>query len=682
MAEQTAGHKRPASQTDDDNVHSVENHHGQKPDSTVRDAVQIPAKKKRKVFNVSTPSIPADSNGMLVEMPLDILFEIFVELQPQDLLALSRTTKGFRRLLINKSSIRFWKATFENVEFTLPPCFPGMNELQFVNLLYSSHCYNCSDGDVNTTVYWGFRARYCDRCKHTALRRIEKWDSLFAIGAGNHHGSASDFITKSSCGNTYTYLHCQEVEAFKEKWKCITDMFDRKWDCIRKEHRNYMEENDRITNECMAWLERMEIARLKMLNELREKRMSSILEKVRRLGYDAEVDRCLDATRRSLTNEQLAQEPELLSEDDWNTLEPRVVKIMEDIREKRLADEYKAALHARMQPLEKLLLTLRRKHGDTSFPTSMDFLNIPRIRKLVDLPAEAPFVIQDFEDAIKPMIPEIMSEWKTPMTKQLLQSINAKFNVLQDVDPFTLAVGQFFKCKRCRSSVFAYPNIYAHSCEIMRFDDHLDTYNSVFCKNFESSSMRSTVDQFESLADMVRDIVLLTGLSPKTATPSDMDTLAAQMVCQSCEDSVPGVMYVMDWRAMVVHVSWYHKYCVPSVRLAGDEELKFVSTLEEAKSYHDRWHALFLCRYCDDSVHQLTLLEILQHLKEKHEIDSVASIDEHTIRSSNDSPLIKEPQKLLSHEMCKIEGSEPWRLFKLGEGVACNFGELRSTKRV
>ncbi|KAI0789472.1 hypothetical protein C8Q75DRAFT_807106 [Abortiporus biennis] len=604
MAEQTAGHKRPASQTDDDNVHSVENHHGQKPDSTVRDAVQIPAKKKRKVFNVSTPSIPADSNGMLVEMPLDILFEIFVELQPQDLLALSRTTKGFRRLLINKSSIRFWKATFENVEFTLPPCFPGMNELQFVNLLYSSHCHNCSDGDVNTTVYWGFRARYCDRCKHTALRRIEKWDSLFAIGAGNHHGSASDFITSVST------------------------------------------------------------------------------DKVRGLGYDAEVDRCLDATRRSLTNEQLAQEPELLSEDDWNTLEPRVIKIMEDIREKRLADEYKAALHARMQPLEKLLLTLRRKHGDTSFPTSMDFLNIPRIRKLVDLPAEAPFVIQDFEDAIKPMIPEIMSEWKTPMTKQLLQSINAKFNVLQDVDPFTLAVGQYFKCKRCRSSVFAYPNIYAHSCEIMRFDDHLDTYNSVFCKNFESSSMRSTVDQFESLADMVRDIVLLTGLSPKTATPSDMDTLAAQMVCQSCEDSVPGVRYVMDWRAMVVHVSWYHKYCVPSVRLAGDEELKFVSTLEEAKSYHDRWHALFLCRYCDDSVHQLTLLEILQHLKEKHEIDSVASIDEHTIRSSNDSPLIKEPQKLLSHEMCKIEGSEPWRLFKLGEGVACNFGELRSTKRV
>lgn len=91
-------------------------------------------------------------------MPLDILFEvrravsqfrrtlltgrlqIFAHLSPYDLLKLARTTKAFRRLLMNQASISVWKAAFQGVP-GLPPCPLDMAEPEWANLVFSPHCH-------------------------------------------------------------------------------------------------------------------------------------------------------------------------------------------------------------------------------------------------------------------------------------------------------------------------------------------------------------------------------------------------------------------------------------------------------------------------------------------------------------------------------------------------------------
>lgn len=41
---------------------------------------------------------------------------------------------------MHKSSISVWKTARSNVP-DLPNCYPGMNEIQFANLVFDQHCH-------------------------------------------------------------------------------------------------------------------------------------------------------------------------------------------------------------------------------------------------------------------------------------------------------------------------------------------------------------------------------------------------------------------------------------------------------------------------------------------------------------------------------------------------------------
>lgn len=91
--------------------------------------------------------------------------QIFSHLRPFDILQLSRTTKEFRRTLINKSSKFIWKAARLNVN-DFPDPFPGMNEIEFINLAFSPHCHICFAPNIRS-VDWTLRVRLCPRCSKT-----------------------------------------------------------------------------------------------------------------------------------------------------------------------------------------------------------------------------------------------------------------------------------------------------------------------------------------------------------------------------------------------------------------------------------------------------------------------------------------------------------------------------------
>jgi len=59
---------------------------------------------------------------------------------PLDLLRLARTTKGFRKLLMSRSSISLWKDVLRNIS-GLPECPPWMSEPAWVNLVFYPHCH-------------------------------------------------------------------------------------------------------------------------------------------------------------------------------------------------------------------------------------------------------------------------------------------------------------------------------------------------------------------------------------------------------------------------------------------------------------------------------------------------------------------------------------------------------------
>ncbi|KAF5330284.1 hypothetical protein D9619_006079 [Psilocybe cf. subviscida] len=95
------------------------------------DSAKPPAPKRRR-----------GNRGLLkdvVDMPLDIVYEIFGKLFPADLLTLSQTSKDLRNILGSRSSAFIWKEARGNVP-GLPDCPPDLSEPQYANLCFRKHC--------------------------------------------------------------------------------------------------------------------------------------------------------------------------------------------------------------------------------------------------------------------------------------------------------------------------------------------------------------------------------------------------------------------------------------------------------------------------------------------------------------------------------------------------------------
>ncbi|KAG6850403.1 hypothetical protein H0H93_013628 [Arthromyces matolae] len=76
------------------------------------------------------------------QLPLDVLFEIFAQLTPLDLLNLSRTSKSLRDILMRRSSQYMWKSARAQVE-GLPDCPNDMSEPAYANLVFYPYCQVC-----------------------------------------------------------------------------------------------------------------------------------------------------------------------------------------------------------------------------------------------------------------------------------------------------------------------------------------------------------------------------------------------------------------------------------------------------------------------------------------------------------------------------------------------------------
>ncbi|ESK95828.1 hypothetical protein Moror_12440 [Moniliophthora roreri MCA 2997] len=122
-----------------------------------------PTRKKRKMKPTTLQSI--------VEMPLDILFEIFSLLHPYDLLCLARTSKPLRRILMCRSSINVWKMSMISIGFPADdPLFSiqgyrRASEPALINMLFHTTCNFCGKSKENK-ISWNILGRCCKDCSY------------------------------------------------------------------------------------------------------------------------------------------------------------------------------------------------------------------------------------------------------------------------------------------------------------------------------------------------------------------------------------------------------------------------------------------------------------------------------------------------------------------------------------
>ncbi|KZT28748.1 hypothetical protein NEOLEDRAFT_775129 [Neolentinus lepideus HHB14362 ss-1] len=108
--------------------------------------------------------------SVLLEMPLDVLFEIFGLLLPLDLLRLSWTSSEFRCTLMQRSARSLWIQALKHVE-RLPECLEDLTEPQWAFLAFYPCCHHCGAQNCQTII-WSCRMRCCNKCLKTQLVTI------------------------------------------------------------------------------------------------------------------------------------------------------------------------------------------------------------------------------------------------------------------------------------------------------------------------------------------------------------------------------------------------------------------------------------------------------------------------------------------------------------------------------
>ncbi|KAL4247394.1 hypothetical protein ABKN59_008063 [Abortiporus biennis] len=703
MITRSSARKRQASVDDGENnaIHTdtIQGHPEEKKEPNA--AACLPPKKKQKLEMEHQPTRRIRRKGVLkemLEMPLDILYEILVELSPKDLLSLSRTTKDFRNLLVSKSAIGFWQTAFKNSP-DLPPRYPDMNELQFSNLLFSPHCHNCLKPNVHSVI-WMFRSRYCTSCKDDMLLKCNRYTNMYNLKITHFesplNGFAYKFLpivseTKVSSYTAYNFhgywVDKKWVDELKDAWKDLKSSDEDKIVRVYKERAQFITIHEQYATLCEDWYNKKKENRADELDKIRVGRFSAILDKLRDLGYGVEIDNCRDQTERFLKREKLVREPKPLTDHVWRgLLEVKAVGIMDEVRAFRLDNEHETAVRNRINLFKQFLFKLRGKvHGDLDFPVPFDFLQIPRIRSIVDAPTEVSLTLEDFKAAVEPILPEVLEEWKTFVDRRLTQSIKSKFKVAKEINPLTLAVGQFFRCNSCHV-LRDYPTIRAHTCKDRFLSDStkdkddgykqkssIELYKVALRKVFSDAPVHLNLEKIESVADVVEKVVAAKGHIASRATLEEVVKDGMLLICKTCQYQHTGIKPIMDWTSLIVHVIWLHcgKF---TTRSATDAEVKAIEKLDVR--YKEGW-TKYLCRHCDKFLTFVDKKKIESHLKERHEISD--GFQDHVIKSSDQDMRIEDypHRQLISH---KLEVGDRERDVKRavsgGYGAVCNFAAL------
>ncbi|KAI9065544.1 hypothetical protein FKP32DRAFT_1674668 [Trametes sanguinea] len=106
----------------------------------------------------------------VLDLPMDVFFEVAAHLQPLDILQLSRVSKELREVLLSRHHRYVWIAALRNVTPALPRCPSYLNEPQFARVVFDHVCMACGASRA-INVDYAFGMRFCACCWRANMRK-------------------------------------------------------------------------------------------------------------------------------------------------------------------------------------------------------------------------------------------------------------------------------------------------------------------------------------------------------------------------------------------------------------------------------------------------------------------------------------------------------------------------------
>ncbi|KAF7363715.1 hypothetical protein MSAN_01029300 [Mycena sanguinolenta] len=600
------------------------------------------AKKTAEPVNGSTSSNtkPQRRRGKLrfiTEVPLDVLFEIFGQLLPIDLLNLSCASKALRDILLRKSAAFVWKQTFLNVPHPAPPpCPDDLNEPQYANLLWRKQCFFC--GVSTPLVLWHSQVRACEACvdspaKFTPLNSYTSAGPQDALEIAKTLCSRTWYCPRSRLIGTFVCLtsHLMAIQKRLEELGKInpdTQQFETNADTeeYARQCRETAATKASHSALCYNWEDRVKTNRRTELKNKGESRKNAILAKLEELGWGTELSN--HSTRNKLLALPVVKQKKELTERVWANIEPDLVEFLTEVKRQRLDQAWIDVLVDRI----KILTGAASDGGLDAIPLSdqpsiSDLCIMPEYRAVLERPATERTTHQDFADALA-HLSEQTNQWRKSNIDVLLQLLpsGSKKQGKKRLDTSILDLcTTFFRCHSCREPI-SYPRILNHAClknprileepqdeEKEREDTLLRTLPEApwvyGCKGIVFDTEASNIAAM---------LITLCGQDPETLSTTAMDEVDSRFECLRCVHPTKGKL-VMTWRIALLHELEEHyeePLKVTSYRLLDPDEI--IAAKEGESKSKKQSPPSFLCPKCKWTRNTSAKSDIERHIKWYH----------------------------------------------------------------
>lgn len=339
----------------------------------------------------------------LMNLPLDVLFEVFGHLNPLDILRLARTTKEFRRVLMHRSSMSVWKNARDNVP-NMPDCPPFWTEPHYANLAFDPHCHECGAPGVRN-VDWRIGRRICTKCSKTCMVDAYHGESVISGLVPSKYGKRGRLL-----------FYRKDVEEVQKNLHELAGS-DR-LEAYREERRAFVKEMETQAKVLEAWAASQAKDRSDQLEDARRDRKSAIIERLTEIGWGAEIEHI--PYTDDLSHHKLVKQPTRLTDRIWNNIKNDMIKYMEEMRTRRLERERRALLIARKRTAIGVLRSYKIAHLPFTdvMPEAVDFCSFPEVIEIVGLPTETEVTEASFANVASNM-DDLVHSWRTRIHSQL-----------------------------------------------------------------------------------------------------------------------------------------------------------------------------------------------------------------------------------------------------------------------
>jgi len=266
------------------------------------------------------------------------------------------------------------------------------------------------------------------------------------------------------------------------------------------------------------------------------------------MGWGDELDKNSRCTLLPLSAHALVKKPQELTDRIWNNIKQPLIKILEELKKKRLAVERFATLKKRQNLVAALLKAYAREWPVTEvIPGPADVCSMDEFRTIIeDTDVNVEVSGETFKQAMD-RLPQLITEWRIAKDAELVHIINqettangsqSKSQSPNDRTQLELAT-TIFQCKVCEAPI-SYPRILVHSCvrsvrDSWRYHDEL---RARLWQALDDASWNYTGDRvgidLKGRPAAAREIVIACGLDLDTTTAGEMDDLDVRLECLGC----------------------------------------------------------------------------------------------------------------------------------------------------